>query len=88
MQMTKPKCPHCDQEMSLWEVPPINFSDGLGWGEPFLFVCFNEEYPAYAEGWKHMEETYAHRASYRCMNTRARGSSSCRSSARTVAPGR
>ena len=68
MQMTKPKCPHCDQEMSLWEVPPINFSDGLGWGEPFLFVCFNEECPAYAEGWKHMEETYAHRASYRCMN--------------------
>ena len=68
MQMTKPKCPHCDQEMSLWEVPPINFSDGLGWGEPFLFVCFNEECPAYVNGWKHMEETYAHRASYRCMN--------------------
>ena len=27
--MTKPACPHCDVEMSLWEVPPINFSDGL-----------------------------------------------------------
>ena len=68
MQMTKPKCPHCDHEMSLWEVPPINFSDGLGWGEPFLFVCFNEECPAYVNGWKHLEENYAHRASYRCMN--------------------
>jgi len=68
MEMAKPACPHCDVEMSLWEVPPINFSDGLGWGEPFLFVCFNEECPAYVSGWKHLEETYAHRASYRCMN--------------------
>jgi hypothetical protein len=68
MAMAKPRCPHCDVEMSLWEVPPINFSDGLGWGEPFLFVCFNEECPAYVNGWQHMEDTYAHRASYRCMN--------------------
>ena len=67
-QMAKPHCPHCELEMSLWEVPPINFSDGLGWGEPFLFVCFNEECPAYVNGWDHMQETYAHRASYRCMN--------------------
>ena len=28
--MQKPICPHCDKEMSIWEVPPINFSDGLG----------------------------------------------------------
>jgi predicted RNA-binding Zn-ribbon protein involved in translation (DUF1610 family) len=68
MQMEKPKCPHCGVEMSLWEVPPINFSDGLGWGEPFLFVCFNDECPSYVNGWEHMEETYSHRASYRCMN--------------------
>jgi hypothetical protein len=68
MEMAKPRCPHCDVEMTLWEVPPINFSDGLGWGEPFLFVCFNEECPSYVNGWKHLEETYSHRASYRCMN--------------------
>ena len=68
MQMEKPKCPHCGVEMSLWEVPPINFSDGLGWGEPFLFVCFNDECPSYVNGWEHMEENYSHRASYRCMN--------------------
>jgi len=68
MEMEKPRCPHCGEEMNLWEVPPINFSDGLGWGEPFLFICFNDECPSYKSGWEHMEETYAHRASYRCMN--------------------
>jgi hypothetical protein len=68
IKMDKPRCPHCNVEMNLWEVPPINFGDGLGWGEPFLFVCFNEECPAYVQGWDHMAETYAHRASYRCMN--------------------
>ena len=68
MEMEKPTCPHCDVEMSLWEVPLVNVGDGLGWGEPFLFVCFNDECPAYVSGWEHMEETYAHRASYRCMN--------------------
>ena len=41
MKMEKPKCPHCDKEMSIWEVPPVNVGDGLGWGTPYLFVCFN-----------------------------------------------
>jgi len=68
MSMPKPACPHCEKEMSLWEVPPINFSDGLGWGTPFLYVCFNDECPLYVSGWGHLEEVYAHRASYRCMN--------------------
>ncbi len=68
LQMTKPLCPHCSQEMSLWEVPPVNFSDGLGWGAPYLFICFNDDCQSYVNGWEHMEETYAHRASYRCMN--------------------
>lgn len=68
LKMEKPHCPHCSNEMSIWEVPPINFSDGLGWGEPFLFVCFNDECPSFVQGWDHMQSTYAHTASYRCMN--------------------
>ncbi len=63
----KPKCPHCDQEMNLWEVPPVTFSDGLGWGVPYLFICFNDECDLYKEGWEHLEETVAQKASYRCM---------------------
>ena len=63
----KPSCPHCGVEMSLWEVPPMNFSDGLGWGVPFLYLCFNDECPLYVQGWEHLEENYAHTASYRCL---------------------
>jgi hypothetical protein len=64
----KPKCPHCSEEMSLWEVPPFTFSDGLGWGVPYLFLCFNDDCSLYRQGWDHIEENYAHKASYRCMN--------------------
>jgi predicted RNA-binding Zn-ribbon protein involved in translation (DUF1610 family) len=63
----KPVCPHCGQEMNLWEVPPINFSDGLGWGTPYLYVCFNDECPAYRQGWDDLMENYAQNASYRCI---------------------
>ncbi len=63
----KPECPHCNKEMSLWEVPPISFSDGLGWGAPYLYVCFNDECSLYKKGWENIEEHYGHRASYRCM---------------------
>lgn len=63
----KPKCPHCGQEMSVWEVPPINYSDGLGWGVPYLFVCFNDDCPLYTNGWQNIEENYGHLASYRCI---------------------
>lgn len=66
--MKKPSCPHCGQEMKIWEVPPINVGDGLGWGTPYLFLCFNDDCPLYRQGWDHMQETYSHRASYRCFN--------------------
>ena len=52
----------------IWEVPPFNFSDGLGWGTPYLFICFNDECSLYAQGWENMQENYAQNASYRCMN--------------------
>ncbi len=66
MKMDKPRCPHCDVEMTLWEVPPINFSDGLGWGTPYLFVCFNDECSSYKKGWDALSETMETTASYRC----------------------
>jgi hypothetical protein len=68
LEMEKPKCPHCDREMSLWEVPPVTFSDGLGWGEPYLFLCFNDECPLYVQGWDDLEQNYAQKASMRCFN--------------------
>lgn len=68
IKMDKPRCPHCEQDMDLWEVPPINFSDGLGWGTPYLFVCFNDDCPSYKKGWDHLNDTMKTMASYRCIN--------------------
>ena len=68
LSQDKTLCPHCGVEMNIWEVPPFSFSDGLGWGTPYLFVCFNDECPLYVNGWANIEENYAHNASYRCMN--------------------
>lgn len=65
----KPHCPECGVEMSLWEVPPITFSDGLGWDSPYLYVCFNDDCPMYVNGWNNMMENYSQRASYRCIKS-------------------
>ena len=67
MNQDKPLCPHCHKEMSIWEVPPINFGDGLGWGSPYLYLCFNDECPLYTQGWDNIMDNYSHHASYRCF---------------------
>lgn len=64
----KPKCPHCGTRMNIWEVPSIHCGDGLGWGTPYLFMCFNDECQLYTQGWENIKEHYSHNASYRCMN--------------------
>jgi predicted RNA-binding Zn-ribbon protein involved in translation (DUF1610 family) len=69
LEQEKPVCPNCGKEMDLWEVPPVTFSDGLGWGTPYLYVCFNDECPMYVSGWDNLMENYAHRASYRCIKS-------------------
>jgi len=66
IKMDKPSCPDCGTEMTLWEVPPINFSDGLGWQTPYLFVCFNDACPSFKAGWEHLMDTVEAPASYRC----------------------
>lgn len=63
----RPLCPHCNGQMSLWEVPQFSLSDGLGWGVPYLYVCFNNDCPLYKKGWKHILSQYSQYASYRCM---------------------
>ncbi|MCP4116534.1 MAG: zinc ribbon domain-containing protein [Desulfobacteraceae bacterium] len=69
LNLEKPVCPHCKKEMSLWEVPDIAVGDGLGWGTPYLFVCFNDECPSFKQGWDNLQETMEHTASYRCINS-------------------
>ncbi|MFZ2630364.1 MAG: zinc ribbon domain-containing protein [Desulfosalsimonadaceae bacterium] len=69
LSQEKPRCPDCNKEMSLWEVPPITCGDGLGWDSPYLYVCFNDACPIYVSGWDNLMENYAHRASYRCIKS-------------------
>ena len=68
MSQKKPACPHCGTEMNIWEVPSINCGDGLGWGTPYLYICFNDECSLYVKGWDNIKDNYSHNASYRCMN--------------------
>ncbi len=69
MSQDKPSCCDCGTEMNLWEVPSINFSDGLGWDSPYLYVCFNDECPMFIRGWDDLMENFAHKASYRCIKS-------------------
>lgn len=73
----RPVCPHCKQKMIIWECPPMTFSDGLGWGTPYLFACFNDDCPMYLEGWKHIYEDYGNIASYRCICYPDSGKTDC-----------
>ena len=63
----KPSCPHCGREMTIWEVPPVPCGDGLGWGTPYLYLCYNDECPLYVRGWEDIEKNYGHKSSYRCL---------------------
>jgi hypothetical protein len=73
----RPICPHCSKEMVIWECPPMTFSDGLGWGTPYLYVCFNDDCPLYLEGWKNIMDHYAAVASYRCICDPMSGKMDC-----------
>lgn len=60
-------CPHCGGKMNKWQVPPFNFSDGLGWGTDHLYICFNDECQFFTGSWGHMEEEFGQDVGYRCM---------------------
>lgn len=62
-----PVCPHCDNELSCCEAPPIHIGDGLGWGSEILYICLNDECPLFVNGWAQIEEKYGHSSSYRYM---------------------
>jgi len=59
-----PICPHCKKDTEKYDVYPW---DGVGWGVPFLYICFNDNCPFFVRGQKHMMENYGQVASYRYM---------------------
>mgnify|MGYP001554712722 CR=1 FL=1 len=62
-----PDCPHCSQQLSCCEAPPIHVGDGLGWGSEILYICLNDHCPLFLNGWEQIELKYGHHASYRYM---------------------
>jgi Zn finger protein HypA/HybF involved in hydrogenase expression len=67
MEEKKVICPHCNQKLNKWSTPSFNFSDGLGWCTPFLYVCFNDECRFFRNSWKQMNEVYGQEMGYRYM---------------------
>ncbi len=62
-----PNCPHCQQQLSCCEAPPIHVGDGLGWGSEVLYICLNDHCSLFVRGWDQIEARYGHHASYRYM---------------------
>ena len=63
----RPVCSACGKKMIIWECPFFNFEDGLGWGTPYLYMCFNDDCPPYVSGWKNIKKNYGQIGSYRCI---------------------
>lgn len=58
-------CPHCDQELSKWEVPDNPFCQT--WDNDYMYICFNDECPYYVRGWDKMYRDTLQGMSYRLM---------------------
>ena len=67
MEEKKIVCPHCQQKLNKLSTPSFNFSDGLGWCTPFLYVCFNDNCKFFQNSWKQMSEVYGQEMGYRYM---------------------
>jgi len=63
----RPVCPHCGQEMKIWQCARTAFVCGSRWGTPYLFICLNDECPLFVKGWESMKRDYARTCSYRCI---------------------
>ncbi|MEN8199837.1 MAG: zinc ribbon domain-containing protein [Thermodesulfobacteriota bacterium] len=60
-------CPDCNTRMSACEAPPVHVGDGLGWGSEILFICLNDDCPAFAGGWQKVDVNYGHKGTFRNM---------------------
>jgi SAM-dependent methyltransferase len=46
------QCPHCQQRLAKWQVPQTPFVE---WSSTHQFICFNDDCPHYARGWRTFE---------------------------------
>jgi len=59
------RCPHCDEQLSKWEVPDNPFCQT--WDNEFMYICFNDACPYFVRGWDHMHRQTNKGMSYRLM---------------------
>lgn len=59
------RCPHCDKELSKWEVPDNPFCQT--WENEFMYICFNDACPYFVRGWDKMYRETNQGMSYRLM---------------------
>lgn len=62
-----PDCPRCGTEMMEYELPPFHFSDGLGWGTTFLWICPSDQCPIFRKGFEHTVKNYGQTSSMRSI---------------------
>lgn len=62
-----PDCPHCGTKMMEYELPPFAFSDGLGWGTSFLWICPSDQCPVFRKGFDHTIKHYGQTSSMRSI---------------------
>ena len=62
-----PDCSHCKDTMVRYDLPPVAFSDGLGWGTSFLWICGNDNCPIFTKGFDHTMENYGQASSLRVI---------------------
>ncbi len=62
-----PECAHCGEIMCRYDLPPASFSDGLGWGTGFLWMCANDDCPIFQKGFEHTISNYGQTSSLRSI---------------------
>jgi len=62
-----PVCPHCGERMVHYDLPPVTFADGLGWGTTFLWVCPSDDCPIFRKGFEHTLSHYGQTTTMRSI---------------------
>jgi len=53
--------------MMEYKLPPVAFSDGLGWGTSFLWICPSDQCPIFRKGFDHTVKHYGQTSSMRSI---------------------
>ena len=62
-----PNCRHCGTELTKYELPPVAFADGLGWGTTFLWICPSNQCPVFRKVFDHTIKHYGQTSSMRSI---------------------